>query len=69
MGLHSILDGGLSRQVLAATEGADWLDRCDARSSISIAWLNIRSGSQTKASGEGDLLKRGPSRGYSSIYK
>lgn len=63
-----MLDGGLSEQVLTASEGADWLDRCDARSSISIAWLNIRSGSQTEASGEGDLLEKGPSRGYSSIY-
>lgn len=64
MGLHSILDGGLSKQGFTASEGANWLDRREARSSISIACLNIRSGSQTKVSGEDDLLKKGPSRGY-----
>lgn len=43
--------------MLTVTEAAEQLDRCDVRSSI--AWLNTRSGFQTKVSGEGDLLKKG----------
>ena len=68
-GLYSVLDGGLSRRVLTATEEAEQLDKCNARPSISIARLNIRNGSQTNEPGEGGLLSRGPSREYSSVYK
>lgn len=56
--LFSLLDRGLSRCVLTATEEANQLDIYNARPSISIAHWNIRKGSQTKASGEGGLLSR-----------
>lgn len=50
------MDRGLSRRVLTATEEADQVDKCNARPSISIAHLNIRNASQTKAPGEGGLF-------------